>query len=220
MSTVVTYFTNTNKNNSCGLNPFCHIRKTILFILVLLIVGIILHALFFKEIFKKSWPSVEWGNLTKKDNIYNNKCCVDYGCTGKLKDNSYNLENNTCCVTERINSNTKKETCEQVNCKKWLDPCVDCNISKEFTVNNQIGTYDKTIKRKKCNNIGDSDLQIPNTLYANPDNLAETTQLSKGTKVIGLSIGLVIWYIILFIRIIFWYIAYKASKALYNKITS
>jgi hypothetical protein len=215
----ITYITESGKSEGCGLNPFCYIWRNVVFIVIMLIIGLILHILFFREAFKKSWPAVEWKELTKENKVYNNKCCTNYGCSGQLQSNSFNSDTNRCCVTERINDKTTKKTCSTVNCQNWLDPCTDCNIKKTFTVrpNGRAdginGSFNKTIVRANCDNLNDSDLGIPTTLYANPDNVTETSTLSKGQKLTGLTIGLGVWWIVAIIAALVYYFTFKAGKA-------
>lgn len=182
------------------------------------IIGLILHGLFVQNIFKKSWPEVKWKNnkLIKKTHTYDKKCCTDYGCDGELQSNSYDLDINTCCITRKFGKNGISKTCTQEPCKKWLDPCSDCNISKEYSVLNKDGIYNKTIPRVKCENLNDINLDIPTKLYANPNNINETSELSKKKTLMIIGVLLFIWWIVLIINIIKYYMMYRAGKYAYN----
>lgn len=210
MNTKTITRTITNNNNSCGLNPFCHIWRRIQFFIIMLILGIILHIWFVREIFKKPWHAVEWGELTKNNKEYDYKCCADYGCSnGRLKSDS-NVRK--CCTSRRINKDMTEETCETVNCKKWLNPCVDCNISKKYSVNGEEASFNKIIPRTKCDNLNDYNLGIPDKLYADPDNINNTTSVSKGQKMTLISILLLIWWIVVIGIVIYYYFIFKAGK--------
>jgi hypothetical protein len=115
-------------NKYCKLNIFCYIRKAKLFF-SLLFIGIILGVITYFVFTEKEFIKVTWINETKQTNIEKNyNCCIDYNCKYKLKEG--NNQNNTrkCC---------NKKNCHTVTCQKWLKPCIECKLSREFTANNK-----------------------------------------------------------------------------------
>lgn len=206
--------TTTTMYRGCGLNPFCHIGKAIAWIFILAIVGIVIHALFFRAFFSKSYVQAEWQGVIKKTQKKEKyKCCEDYQCSGKLDPGSHLDETRRCCITTSF-GNTTRETCKNVNCVNWMDPCVNCDLSRTYKAYDQTADYSVTIPRKYCSNVNAESI-IPKKLYVHPDDIHKTSITSTGEQRTKLGLIIFIYWIIVGITIAIYKLTYKVAKNIF-----
>lgn len=175
------------RNESCGFNPFCHLKQFFGLLILCVICGCVLCSIGFGNLTTTRKLPAKWKGETKITKEKLPSPC----CETKCECNNIDFpeaHGNKCCKTANMNgdniracSDVLKPVCREVNC---IDPCYDCISKREYELNGQQGTKVRYSNRQpSC-----SSSIIEGTIYANPDNINDTSSISTGnTRKAGMS---------------------------------
>jgi hypothetical protein len=81
--------------------------------------------------------------------------------------------------------------CREAICERIMGPCEDCNISRVYKNDDQTGTYNNIINKKRCE---DTNQGMPDKIYVFPNNIKDYSTTSSSQDKKGWGIATLIWW--------------------------